>query len=205
MELRPLSPSCSPSKGKEPPPVRRSRVFLFPPDLRLAATTLVRRVVNEGLHYQPSSLFHAELAMANTVGEQGQSSHQLRLRTTNPAFNRWIHNLFIDPIVPVDPGLEIYAGIFGTVATRPFGIVGIFSWGADAELTTLGGYRLYLDSNLQHRVRSSDEIPSEKFLVENTLRFESPDHRIAFGVSGQLRPLPEPEVRLSLMGTVLFD
>ena len=183
---------------------RKGRL-LIPPDFALAARTVVRQFASQGLVYHPSSILRAELGLVDSVSDDGKSSHKVRLRTTNPAFNRWVYHLFIDPLVPVDPGLEIYAGVFSTVATNPFALLGIFAWGADAELTDLKGNAIFLDTNIQHRVRSSGSSPSDQLVLEWAPRIESSDGQASLGVSLSVALLPEPDLDAALVGRIVFD
>lgn len=189
----------------ERPSVSRKTRLLIPPDLALAARTVASKFASQGLVYQPFSIFRAELGLVDSVADDGKSSHKVRLRTTNPAFNRWVHDLFIDPLVPVDPGLEIYAGVFSTVTTNPFALLGIFAWGADAELTDVRGNNLFLDSNIQHRIRSSGGLPADQMVLEVAPRIETADGMASLGVSVTVALLPFPDLDAALVGRVLFD
>lgn len=185
--------------------VTRSSRFPIPPDFALAAKTLVRQFASHGLTYHPSGIFRADLGLVESVTDTGKSTHKVRLRTTNPAFNRWVYNLVVDPIVPIDPGLEFYAGAFGTVATNPFAIVGIFAWGADAEITDLLGNRIFLDGNIQHRVRSSGELPTDKLVFELNPRLETRDGRASVGLNVAVAALHSPEIDVAFVAQVVFD
>lgn len=200
--LRPVRRSIEKKLAAErSSPPRSSQ--LIPRDTR-SLTGVVKYFMAHGFQVPLGPLLSADLGVAETAGELGQSTHQLRLRLTNPRFNRWVYNFFVNPIFAFDPSVSFYLGFYATTSTRPFGVIGTASWGVDSRLTVLSNLELYLDTNLQYRLHSSGNESSDEFAIEITPRLSTHDKRFSFGLSLATVLSPERAVRASLEGRFLF-
>jgi hypothetical protein len=185
---------------------RRQPLLLVPSYDRLS-TEMIQQMVTNGVRLPASRHLLLEGGAVEFVDVQGKSSHRLRVRATNPAFNQWVYHHFVDPLFQLEPSVNYYLGLNATVETKPYALLGILSWGADADLITLGGTELYLDANIQYRLHSSDPLSTDGVALEVTPHLKERRERkyhVATGFTMLLRVYPSPDVRGGVSGKISF-
>ncbi len=182
----------------------RTGVFV-PFDSRIFQGAL-KRFSQQGLGFSAGRYLRMDVGLSQGSTEDGRSVHQLRVQATNPVFNQWfdeqVHSLELT--TPIEPGVQYYLGFIGWASTQPVGIVGVASWGVDGKLGIFPNYQVRLDANLQHRVRSSDTLPSDGLAIEVTPRMESDDRRLSVGATLAVGLYPSQHFRASLSGNIIF-
>ena len=179
--------------------------FLGPQDLELAAQRVVHQMISQGLIYRPSDELEAQLAVTNIAGDRGQSTHILRLRTTIPDLNEWVNREFARTLLPVlDQDVILYTGFYTTIATHPFGLIGVASAGGENRIMTLGGLHLTLDTNLQYRLHTADGADFEGWAVEVNPGVAHPGRRFSVGFSSATTIASDPDYRLAVVGNWKF-